>query len=146
MNICSIFSYQSLWEARDILLELCKTFFFFKIKQEHFLGTLSSCKVSLNRRILIKKKEEIQAFSIFLETVLSRKLSVSWGLSDHLLPNGVLSSHDPKGDSLQDCGSVYITFENSNSGIVFKIYYKKFVMAGYMLNRLCVIFSTASLA
>ena len=51
--------------------------FFFKIKQEHFLGTLSSCKVSLNRRILIKKKEEIQAFSIFLETVLSRKLSVS---------------------------------------------------------------------
>ena len=53
--------------------------FFFKIKQEHFLGTLSFCKVSLNRRILIKKKKkkEIQAFSMFLETVVSRKLSVS---------------------------------------------------------------------
>ena len=122
--------------------------FFFKIKQEHFLGTLSFCKVSLNRRILIKKKKkkEIQAFSMFLETVVSHKLSVSWELSDHLLPNSVLSSHDPKGDWLQDCGSVYITFENSNSGIVFKIYYIKFVMAGYMLNRLCVIFFTASLA
>ena len=52
--------------------------FFFKIKQEHFLGTLSFCKVSLNRRTLIKKKKkEIQAFSMFLETVVSRKLSVS---------------------------------------------------------------------
>ena len=33
---------------------------------------------------------------MFLETAVSWKLSVSWELADHLLPNGIFNSHNPK--------------------------------------------------
>ena len=63
-----------------------------------------------------------------LEKTVSLKLSVSLELLDHLLPNGVFNSHNPKGIRF----TVKLpnhNFRTTNAGIFFKIYYTKFVMA-----------------
>ena len=44
----------------------------------------------------IDQKEETKPFPMFTDTAVSQKLSVFWELSDHLLPNGVFNSHNPK--------------------------------------------------
>ena len=55
MNIFSIVSGRSLWEALNILFEVCKIFFSSKQKNSFFSEALSFRQLSLNGRILIKK-------------------------------------------------------------------------------------------
>ena len=65
-----------------------------------------------------------------LEKAVSLKLSVSLELLDHLLPNGVFNSHNPKGIRFTVKLPMGISnFRTTNAGIFFKIYYTKFVMA-----------------
>ena len=64
---------------------------------------------------------------MFLETVVSRKFSVSRELSDHLLHNSILNSHNPKGVRviarlrLVLCHFQEIKFRHSSQDLLHKI-------------------------